>query len=294
MERKVFRHPLRKKCFLGLAFSGLVSVLAMAPPPPAGAQSKVGEVSIGTKHIFTSDYLKDPVPVRIHLPVDRGKGGDPPPVLYLLEIADDFLYASTTADYLAHCGRIPGLIVVGVDVDKLSGPPQGMIDFLDKELIPFVEKTAAAGPRRILFGHSGRSFAALYILLNRPGLFEGYICPGLGLTWPLEKGRMDFPALAEAKLADLATLGRSLVFSLGDEDKFFPGIERFISVLKAKAPPDLRWTYLRLPGEDHESTKLKTLYQGLEFIFNPGATPADRRGSGQESSKLCARLRARQ
>jgi hypothetical protein len=40
-----------------------------------------------------------------------------------------------------------------------------------------------------------------------------------------------------------------------------------MSVLKAKAPADLRWTYLQMPGDDHNSTKLKTLYQGLEFVF---------------------------
>jgi hypothetical protein len=255
----------------GLGLAGFALVLAIGASPVYAAQSKEGEVSIGTKYIFTSAFVKGEIPVRIHLPAVPGKGGTPPPALFVLEIADDFPYASATADFLARCGRIPGLIVVGVDVDKLSGPPQGLIDFLDKELVPFVEKTAGAGPRRLLFGHSGRSFAALFILLTRPDLFEGYICPGLGLTWPLEPGRMDFAALADGRLAKLSTLPKTLVFSLGDEDKFFAGIERFSAVLKAKAPPDFRWTYLRMPGEDHESTKLKTLYQGLEFVFGAGA-----------------------
>lgn len=90
---------------------------------------------------------------------------------------------------------------------------------------------------------------------------------GLGLTWPLEEGRMDFAALAEARWAGVTSLPKALVFSLGDEDKFYAGVERFSGVLKAKAPAGLRWTYLRLPGEDHGSTKLRTLYQGLEFVF---------------------------
>lgn len=247
--------------------AALALVLALVPAAPARAQAPAGDVTIGKRYVFTSAYVKGDIPVRIHLPAAPPEGGARPPVLYVLEIADDFVYASATADFLAACGRIPGLAVVAVDVDKLTGPPQGMIDFLDKELIPFVERTAGAGPRRILFGHSGRSFAALFILLNRPELFEGYICAGLGLTWPLEKGRMDFSALAEARWAGLASLPKALVFSLGDEDKFFAGVERFAGVLKAKAPADLRWTYLRLPGEDHGSTKLKTLYQGLEFVF---------------------------
>ena len=78
---------------------------------------------------------------------------------------------------------------------------------------------------------------------------------------------MDFSAMAEDRLAKLKTLPKSFVFSLGDEEKFFAGVERFMSVLKAKAPTDLRWTYIQMPGDDHNSTKLKTLYQGLEFVF---------------------------
>ena len=271
MERSSRRRMLEGRGRSGSVLASFALILTVGTSPALAGQSKTGDVSVGTKYVFTSAYVKGQIPVRIHLPADPGKAGTAPPVLYLLEIADDFLYASTTADFLARCGRIPGLVVVGVDVDKLSGPPQGMIDFLDKELVPFVERTAGAGPRRILFGHSGRSFAALFILLNRPDLFDGYICPGLGLTWPLEPGRMDFAALAEGRLAKLSTLPKTLVFSLGDEEKFFPGIERFIAVLKAKAPSDFRWTYLQMSGEDHESTKLKTLYQGLEFIFRAGA-----------------------
>ncbi len=271
MEQRKRRRVLGRRHLFGPVLAAFAIALAIGPPPVSAAQSKAGDVSIGTKYLFASAYVKGEIPVRVHLPTGPGKESAPPPVLYVLEIADDFPYASATADFLAHCDRIPGLVVVGVDVDKLSGPPQGMIAFLDKELIPFVEKTTGAGPRRILFGHSGRSFAALFILLNRPDLFDGYICPGLGLTWPLEPGRMDLAALAEGRLAKLSTLPKTLVFSLGDEEKFFPGIERFIAVLKAKAPPDFRWTYLQMPGEDHESTKLKTLYQGLEFIFSAGS-----------------------
>jgi enterochelin esterase-like enzyme len=244
-----------------------VLVLGSLALSSASAQTKIGDVSIGTKFGFKSAHLDGEIPVRIHLPPAYEDGASRCSVLYLLEIADDFVFASASADFLARCGRIPGLIVVSIDVDNVAGPPQGMIDFMEKELFPYVERTYRTEPRRILYGHSGRSFAALFILLNRPEMFEGYICPGLGLSWPVEQGRMDFSAMAAERFAGLKSLPKSFVFSLGDEEKFFAGIERFISVLKDKAPSDLRWTYLQMPGDDHNSTKLKTLYQGLEFVF---------------------------
>ncbi len=54
------------------------------------------------------------------------------------------------------------------------------------------------------------------------------------------KGRMDFSALAAERLAGLKTLPKSFVFSLGDEPRFFAAVERFMAVLKDKAPSDLR------------------------------------------------------
>jgi uncharacterized protein len=245
-------------------------VLALVALSSASAQTRIGDVSIGTQFVFRSAHLEGKIPVRIHLPPGYEGGMFRCPVLYLLDIAGDFAFASATADFLALCGRIPGLIVVSIDVDKLAGPPQGMIDFLEKELFPYVDRTYRAEPRRILYGHSGRSFAALFILLNKPDLFESYICPGLGLSWPVEKGRMDLSTMAAERLAGLKTLPKHFVFSLGDEPKFFAGIERFVSMLEDKAPSDLRWKYLRMPGDDHDSTKLKTLYQGLEFVFRTG------------------------
>jgi enterochelin esterase-like enzyme len=266
------RTPAQRKISILLGLLGGMLTAAIPSLSSVQTQTKTGEISIGSRFVFTSKSLAGEIPVRIHLPPDYTNGDSKYPVLYMLEIADDFVFASATADFLAGCGRIPGLIVVSVDVDKLSGPPPAIIAFLDKDLFPYVEHNYRTAPRRVLYGHSGRSFAALFMMLNRPELFDGYICPGLGLSWPVEKGRMDFSGLAGERLSKLTTFPKALVFSLGDEKNFFAGVNHFLEVLKAKAPKDFRWTYLRMPGDDHDSTKLKTLYQGLEFIFGPAGT----------------------
>jgi hypothetical protein len=57
----------------------------------------------------------------------------------------------------------------------------------------------------------------------------------------------------------------------GNEPRFYPGIAHFIAMLKKDAPADFRRTYHHLRNEDHGSTKPRTLYEGLEFIFEqPG------------------------
>lgn len=269
-----FAAVLLAACGLALFAAGAGPFLSRPPgqaAAPHSAPVETGQVVLGTRYVFKSPSLEGNVPVRIHLPAGYEEGQASYPVLYMLEIADDFNFASTAADFLAACGRVPGLIVVSVDVDKLSGPPASMIAFMEKDLFPFVEGSFRTQPRRLLYGHSGRSFAALYILINRPELFSDLICPGVGLSWPAEPGRFDFAG----KMADLldkdASFPKTLVLSLGDEPKFFAGLDRFTSVLREKAPRDFRWTYLRFPEDEHNSTKLKTLYQGLEFIFKPAA-----------------------
>ncbi len=268
---------------LGKVSAGILGLMALAALPAVlGAQTKTGDVVIGAQYVFKSASIEGDIPVRIHMPADYEDGKKAYPVLYMLEIADDFEFASTAADFLAACGRIPGLIVVSVDVDKLSGPPAAMIAFLDKELFPYVERTYRTLSRRVLYGHSGRSFAALFILINRPELFDDFICPGVGLSWPVEAGRFDFSTKMAELLTRAPSFPKTLVLSLGDEKKFFAGVDHFVSVLKEKAPKDFRWTYLQFPEDDHNSTKLKTLYHGLEFIFKP--SPAGDPGGARSGS----------
>jgi len=250
-----------------VGIGAILCLLMAASAKPGTCQTRVGDISLGTAYRFKSAFLEGDIPVSIHLPRTPPSGQARHPVLYMLDIANDFAFGAAAADFLAACGRVPGLIVVAIDVDRLSGPPQAMIDFLEKELIPYVERTHPASPRRLLYGHSGRSFAATFIMLTRPELFDAAICAGFGLTWPVEAGRADFSAMAANRFAKVTSFPKTFVFSLGDEPRFYAGVEHFREVLTAKAPPDFRWTYLHFPGDDHASTKLKTLYQGLEFVF---------------------------
>jgi tetratricopeptide (TPR) repeat protein len=259
-------------------------ILALALFPVNGsAQTKTGEVAIGSTYSFPSTFLKTDVPVSIHLPQGYEKGDGRYPVLYLLDFGNDFRFAAAVADFLQASDRVPGLIVAAVAVDNLSGSPQAMLGFLEKELFPYIEKTYRTHPCRLLYGHSGRSFATLFILLNRPDLFYAYICPGLGLTDPPFQGAADFAALATARLSNLTSLAKSFYFSLGDERPFLPGVNKFIEVLKAKALKDFEWKFAHMENDDHFSTKLKTLYAGLEFAFQGLNLPLEVAEKGAEA-----------
>jgi tetratricopeptide (TPR) repeat protein len=269
-----------KTCF-GAFFLVVFAIFPLLGP----AQTKTGDISIGSSYAFPSAYLKTDVPVNIHLPRDYDQSDGRYPVLYLFDFGNDFRFAAPVADFLQASDRTPGLIVVAIAVDNLSGSPRAMLGFLEKELFPYVEKTYRSHPCRILYGHSGRSFATLFILLNRPDLFYAYVCPGLGITYPPFPGAADFVALATARLSNLASLPKSLYFSLGDERPFLPGVNKFMEALKAKAPKDFEWKFAHMERDDHFSTKLKTLYEGLEFAFQGLSLPLEVAERGAEAVK---------
>ena len=161
-----------------------------------------------------------------------------------------------------------------------------MIAFLENEVFPFVEKGYRVQPCQVLYGHSARSFATLFVLLNRPDLFYGHIGAGLGLTSPPWTTAVDLVKLAEAKLTQMKSLKKSFFFVLGNEQPFYPGVEKFVDILKIKAPQDLDWKYENMPDDDHFSNKLKTLYAGLEHVFRGWYLPLDIARQGPEAVKV--------
>lgn len=289
------RDKRRGRLFIS-TLASLTLLILFAPPAPA--QQKTGDVLVGSVYTFTPKAIQGTVDISVHLPEGYESSGAAYPVLYLFDIERDFVFASAVADFLAANDRIPPLIVVDINVSNASGAPPQVLAFLEGELFPFVASNFRTQPCRILYGHSGRSFAALYVFLNRPDLFYGTICAGLALSSPPWTTAVDFVKLAEQKLqapADSKTWAKSLYFALGDEKPFFPGVDKFREVLAARAPAGLDWKYENMPEDDHTSTKLKTLYAGLEHVFRGYYPPVEAAAGGREALKahydrLSARL----
>lgn len=273
---------------LSIIRCALIPAVLALWPPPAPAQQKTGDAVVGSTYSFTPKAIKGTIDVSVHLPEGYDASGAAYPVLYLFDIEKDFAFAAAVADFLAANDRIPPLIVVDVFLGNVSGPPPQAIAFLEDELFPFVAANFRVQPCRVLYGHSGRSFAALFIFLNRPDLFYGTICAGLALSSPPWTTAVDFVKLTEQKLSatsDPKTWMKSLFFSLGDEKPFFPGVEKFRDVLTAKAPAGLEWKYVNMPDDDHVSTKLKTLYAGLEHVFGGYYPPVEAAAAGADALK---------
>jgi predicted alpha/beta superfamily hydrolase len=269
----------RRVC-LALAV-GLITVAAAAqditPPIPQ-------------KLSLHSSILNEDRLIWIRTPHGYDQGKSPFPVLYLTDGPNHINEIGSTIDFLVENGRMPPLIVVGigntdrtrdltpthwdqknpdgtVESNPTSGGGDRFIDFIQKELIPEVEKEYRTAPYRIFAGHSYGGLLAIHILITRPDMFNAYIAVSPSLRWD------DLRTVRQAKdfFAAHTELDKKLFFSLANEgdtpNLMGDGFQQFQKILKSRAPRNFRWDSARYHDEDHGSTVLRAHYAGLRTVF---------------------------
>ena len=208
------------------------------------------------------------------------------PVLYLTDAETQFVHTSATASFLARTGSMPGVIVVGVvNTDRsrdltpsrdprfpTSGGADRFLDFLETELVPFVEARYRTAPYRIFAGHSAGGNFAFHAMRTRPGLFQGVIAVSPWLVWDKRKGLAPLTAF----LSGGGVRTRALFFTSGDEGEEMRDVLGQVSAaLKSFSPKNLRWSSAHFPGEHHDSVVLQSHYTGFRMIFDGWSIPTD-------------------
>lgn len=234
-------------------------------------------IRIGDAVTIRSAVLNEDRPVFIHLPAGYERSSVRYPVLYVLDGAAHWTYASAMADFFAANGMAPPLIVVGIpNTDRTrdltpvkaadrpeSGGGAAFLQFLRQELFPHVEKNYRTQPYRILFGHSLAGMFAVHNLLTAPEVFQAHIAASPWLIYAddlvLNK--------ADDLLAKRMLPNAFLYMTVGDEPEVLPALKAFKKWLEEKNIPGLRWELEILPKDTHGSLTLKTMYAGLENLY---------------------------
>jgi predicted alpha/beta superfamily hydrolase len=212
------------------------------------------------------------------------------PVLYLTDADRQFAHTVTTVEFLSRHGRAPAMLVVGIfNTDRArdltpykdgteesdtrlptSGGGDRFLQFVEAELIPWVESRYRTEPFRLFAGHSFGGLFAVHALASRPGLFNATIAVSPTLAW-----RQGEPSRRiEQMLARNRSMKASLYVTLGDEGAAMQsGFDRLKAVLDEHAGPNLRWHMVPMKDEDHGSLVLRSHYDGLEAIFDGWRLP---------------------
>ncbi|WP_151997125.1 MULTISPECIES: alpha/beta hydrolase-fold protein [unclassified Imperialibacter] len=227
------------------------------------AQVSTTENIVGANHSIASKILGEERQIQVYLPDGYGEEEKRYPVIFILDGQRFFLHTVGLAATFKQYQLAPEFIVVGITnsypqrFNHFADGKQQFAEFIEKELIPYVESSYRTSGERLLFGWEYAGSFAFHILTNHPSLFDGYM-----LASP-------FPLLDKVDVLDkLPALNKSLYFSVSpNEFEVNRGVDKLDSLLSEKDLPGLNWTCFRLENEEHRSTGYSTLYHGLRKYF---------------------------
>ena len=255
--------------------------------------------------VVHSDVLKEDRIIWVRTPRAYDHDKVVYPVVYLMDGPGHINEIGSTIDFLAEQNRIPELIVVGiantdrtrdltpthwdvkrpegtVNANPTSGGGDHFLDFIQKELMPQIEKRYRTSCYRVFAGHSLGGLMVIHTLITRPDLFQAYIAVSPSLQWNDQGTLHD----AQRFFAGRAELKKALFFSLGNEgntpNPMGDGFDQLRKTLTAKAPKEFHWGSERYPDETHGSTVLLAHYAGLRTVFYDWQMPVNAVDGGPE------------
>jgi predicted alpha/beta superfamily hydrolase len=147
---------------------------------------------------------------------------------------------------------------------KRSGGGEKFIQFIQQEVMPYVEKNYHPAPYKIFSGHSLGGLMMFYSLLAHPDLFNAYIAISPSLFWDKEWTIQQ----AAEKWKPGTLLNKILFFSDGSEGgQFHKDAVSMDSLLKKNKLQNLKFKYVYYPDESHISEPVKAFYDGIRFIY---------------------------
>ena len=168
-------------------------------------------IGIGHADSIYSDVLNESRVIWVHVPEsikDSTSISTKYPVLYLLDGPAHFYSVTGMIKQLSSSNGntvVPEMIVVGIantnrsrdltpthvyldyfsgdSIKYESGGGDKFLDFIEVELIPYVEKMYPANNVRTFVGHSFGGLSVINALINRSHLFENYVAIDPSLWW---------------------------------------------------------------------------------------------------------------
>jgi predicted alpha/beta superfamily hydrolase len=238
--------------------------------------------------LIHSRVLNQDRQIYIHVPkldsVDINKSL---PVLYLLDGENHFHILSAYIEYLRHWQVIPPIIVVGiVSIDrvkdltpinslinfdgkvdskyKTSGGNEQFFNFMQQELMPYIEANYKTSPFKIFAGHSFGGLTAINCMLMHPDMFDAYIAVSPSLWF----GNKYVLRLAEQKLPALSIRNKKLFYSVANEDGTFrDDLLKFSKLLRHDNLKTFDHEYKDYPFESHMTEPIPAYYDALRFVY---------------------------
>ena len=233
--------------------------------------------NLPTLHTIQSSYPNEIREFHVQLPISyEFYPQDRYPVLYMLDADRPFIFRETIniTNTLIDRHKMPELIIVflpnssGEARSRDYTPSQQadqFLDFIEFELLPYIDANFRTEPLNILSGESRSGLLVVHSLLNRPHLFGAHIATSPAL-W-----HDDNMVISEARqfLQSTDSLRNFLYMNIGGEENenISNSFDRMDFVLRRMAPAGLNWQADFAEFESHGTTRPLGHYIALRKFF---------------------------
>ena len=240
-------------------------------------QTTKNNIVLGKRISIESKILNETRDAYIYLPEGYELSNEKYPVLYVLDGRTNFTISAAISNFLARNQQIPQTIVVGISnvarnrdftpaISKQinnSGGADNFIEFLEQEFIKYIDTEYKTQDYKILFGHSLCGMFSVYTLFTNPDLFNAYIAASPYLMYE------DNFVIDKAKemLNTQTIFTNQLYMSIGNEPTYYNSLDKITSLLTT-SNSDINWTLQKYEDENHGSIPVRTVADGLGFIFS--------------------------
>jgi len=273
---------------------------------PVNLEKPTNQIVIGQIDSVYSNILNESREIWVHVPESAKNGAfniAKYPVLYLLDGPGHFYSVTGMIKKLNYGNTIvPEMIIVGIaNTDRVrdltpthvgvnfsgkntqnsSGGGNKFLDFVEGELIPYIEKTYPASTYRTFVGHSFGGLSVLNALVTKPKLFNNYVAIDPSLWWDgqaylstvdsvLTTDKFNNRSLYVA-IANTMKEGMNIDEGLRDTTRSTAHIRsefKLVNAIEAMNNNNgllLGWKYYK--DENHSSVPLIAEYDAIRFLF---------------------------
>lgn len=235
-----------------------------------------------------SENVKDTFVIDISLPESYFENADQSfPVLYM---TDGYWRRGqhNPIHEMAKRGNVKELIIVGIGYPESYNPDSIRVrdlivradlflDFIIKELIPYIDKNYRTNNERTLWGSSFGGFFGMYVLFNyeekTKGIFQNYI-----IASPAAKEKtyykgeyLDLFDLEKILNSKTQEINANLYITVGGDEEPVRFLNPFKELIKILEERDYKNFYMKSfinPGKDHYTVWEPTLYEGIRLFLS--------------------------
>ncbi|MEM9103295.1 MAG: alpha/beta hydrolase-fold protein [Pseudomonadota bacterium] len=261
-----------------LIFCALLSSISSALFASNGQKSEGYEIA--NKVIIESTILDEKRDILISLPDGYESSNDTYPVIVLLDGKQNIEHTVASTRMLAKWRGVPECIVVAIPStlrlrdftptkdsshSNESGGAEKFQQFIEAELMPYIDKTYRTHPFRVLVGHSLSGLFAAKQLLTGNVFYQAYVIISPSLWWQNRVLFNDIEALNERA----SLLAVPVYFAIGqnDGDGMKKELRDFFKAIKKDDETASDITLHEFDGEGHMSVTLQATYHGISHVF---------------------------